>query len=135
MTPEKYAEAGTEHSHQVAVFLWGARHLKTHPMLEWLYAIPNGGERNKIVAARLKAEGVKSGVSDLCLPFKAKGYSGLYIEMKKPGGRESTEQKKFGAFVQTQGFLYRCCMNWQEAVETLKWYLDIDAPVLTPDLT
>src|SRR5687768_14032002 len=102
MDPAKYAEAGTEHAHQVAVFIWCSKHLKNFPMLQWLYAIPNGGERNKAVAARLKAEGVKSGVSDLCLPYRAKGYGGLYIEMKKPGGKESTEQKEFGAFVQTQ---------------------------------
>ncbi len=133
MLPEKYAEAGSEHAHQVAVFMWCSRQLKDFPMLKWLYAVPNGGERNRAVAARLKAEGVKSGVSDLCLPYRSKGYSGLYIEMKKPGGRESAEQKEFGAFVQSQGFLYRCCMNWEEAVETLKWFLDIPAPIRAED--
>ena len=125
MSPEKYAQAGTEHSHQVAVFMWCSRYLELYPVLKWLYAIPNGGERNKAVAARLKAEGVKSGVSDLCLPVRAQGYSGLYIEMKKPGGKESKEQKEFGAFVSDQGFCYKLCMTWEEAVEVLKWYLDI----------
>lgn len=125
MSPEKYAEVGTEHAHQVAVFMWVSKLLKDYPMLEWLYAVPNGGERNPAVAARLKAEGVKSGVSDLCLPYRAKGYSGLYIEMKKPKGKESKEQIAFGAFVSTQGFLYRCCKSWVEAKETLSWYLDI----------
>jgi hypothetical protein len=125
MDPATYAKVGTEHAHQVAVFIWASRLLKKYPMLEWLYAVPNGGERNRAVAARLKAEGVKSGVSDLCLPYRAKGYSGLYIEMKKPGGKESKEQKEFGAFVSTQRFLYRCCTSWDEAVETIAWYLDI----------
>lgn len=126
MNPAKYAEAGTEHSHQVAVFMWAAYHLQAHPELEWLYAIPNGGERNRAVAARLKAEGVKAGVSDLCLPAARRGFNGLYIEMKNLNGRESTDQKDFGKFVQTEGYLYRCCRGWLEARETLAWYLEID---------
>lgn len=125
MKPEDYAKVNSEHAHQVALFMWASKHRLAHPELKWLYAVPNGGERNPVVAARLKAEGVKSGVSDLCLPFRAKGYSGLYIEMKKPGGRESSEQMEFGAFVVSQGFLYRCCKGWEEAKETLMWYLDI----------
>ena len=32
-----------------------------------LYAVPNGGYRNAREAARFKAEGVRSGVPDLCL--------------------------------------------------------------------
>lgn len=128
MSPETYAKAGTEHAHQVAVFIWCSKHLKAHPELKWLHAIPNGGERNPAVAARLKAEGVKSGVSDLCLPARCKvgAYVGLYIEMKKPGGKESENQKEFGAFVQEQGYYYVCCDSWDKAVAIIKWYLDIN---------
>lgn len=125
MDPAKYAKSGTEHAHQVAVFMWCSRHLKTHPELKWLYAIPNGGERNPAVAARLKAEGVKSGVSDLCLPTSRHGFHGLYIEMKKPDGKESKEQKEFGAFLVEQGYHYECCFSWEEAIAILAWYLGI----------
>lgn len=126
MSPEQYAKAGTEHAHQVAVFMWCARHLKTHPELKWLFAIPNGGERNPAVAARLKAEGVKSGVSDLCLPVPRQGHNGLFIEMKKPLGKESSEQKEFGAFVGSQGFYYKCCYSWEEATSLIAHYMGID---------
>ena len=45
------------------------------------WAVPNGGKRSKSEAGRLKAEGVKSGVPDLCLI-----YDGMYygLEVKKP---------------------------------------------------
>ena len=45
------------------------------------WAVPNGGLRSKAEAGRLKKEGVKSGVPDLCLI-----YDGLYfgLEVKKP---------------------------------------------------
>ena len=45
------------------------------------FAIPNGGQRNKIVAAKLKAEGVKSGVPDICIVFDGMAH---FLEVKKP---------------------------------------------------
>jgi hypothetical protein len=125
MDPAKYAEAGTEHAHQVAVFMWAAFQFQKWPELKWMYAIPNGGERNVAVAARLRAEGVKSGVSDICLPVKRGNYSGLYIEMKKPGNLkgESKNQKEFGAFVVDQGFYYECCDHWEKARDLIIKYM------------
>lgn len=123
MSPEDYAKAGTEHSHQVALFMWSSQNLDKYPVLKWMYAIPNGGERNIAVAGRLKAEGVKSGVSDVCLPVSRLGWYGLYIEMKKPGGKESDKQKEFGAFLNEQGYYYLCCDHWEMARDVLVWYL------------
>ena len=39
-----------------------------------VFHIPNGGSRHKAEAARLKAQGVKAGVPDLCIPV-ARGNS------------------------------------------------------------
>lgn len=124
MNPADYAQVGTEHSHQVALFMWAAHQFQQYPELKWMYAIPNGGERNVAVAGRLRAEGVKSGVSDICLPVARGGFHGLYIEMKKPGGKESANQKEFGAFVQTQGYWYKCCDHWEMAREVIKLYMN-----------
>lgn len=43
-----------------------------------IFAIPNGGSRGQIEAGRLRAEGVESGVPDLCIPAWR-----LWIEMKR----------------------------------------------------
>jgi hypothetical protein len=125
MSPQDLAKPNTEHAHQVALFCWCSQNTITYPDLSKLFAIPNGGERNIIVAARLKAEGVKSGVSDLMLPVARQGFHGLFIEMKKPGKlkSESANQKAFGTQVQLDGYLYRCCDSWELAAETLTWYL------------
>ena len=48
-----------------------------------VFHIPNGGYRNKAEAAHLKAQGVRPGVPDLCVPVARHGYHGLYIEMKR----------------------------------------------------
>lgn len=47
-----------------------------------LFAVPNGGSRNIIEAKNLKAQGIKSGVSDLLLLISKKGYSCLCLESK-----------------------------------------------------
>jgi hypothetical protein len=123
MNPEKYAESGTEHAQQVALFMWLATLLPIYPEVKWIYATPNGGLRNPIVAARLKSEGVKAGISDICCPFARQGYHGFYIEMKKPGGKESKEQKEFGAFLKSEGYLYTMCDSWSKARDAITWYL------------
>ena len=123
MNPADYAATGTEHSHQVALFMWLATIIPKHPEARWIYAIPNGGKRDAITANRLKSEGVKSGVSDICLPFAKQGYHGFYIEMKKPKGKESPEQKEFGAFLTSQGYLYTMCDSWDKARDAITWYL------------
>jgi hypothetical protein len=123
MTPEQLAKPGTEHAHQVALFCWISYQIHKWPELKWMFAIPNGGERNPVVAARLKAEGVKSGVSDLCLPVSRLGYHGLYIEMKKPKGKESENQIEYGAFLAEQGYFYRCCDHWDKAAKLIEWYM------------
>ena len=96
-----------------------------YPELNLLYHIPNGGKRSKSEAARFKAEGVKSGVPDLCLPVARGGYHGLYIEMKTESGHTSDEQEWWGERLQAQGYVWRVCHGWQAAVAVLEWYLQL----------
>lgn len=90
-----------------------------------LFAIPNGGERNVIVAARLKAEGVRSGVPDLFLAFSNGDFNGLFIEMKKQkGGRVSDSQKTYIELLQKRGYCAVVCNGWMEAKEEIERYLN-----------
>lgn len=131
MTPDQLAKSGTESGHQRAVFCWAALNQNRWPELKWLHHIPNGGSRGDDAKSRairggaLKAEGVRTGVADICLPVKRGEYSGLYIEMKKPGKIKTTsaEQKEFGDFVKAQGFGWVVCDNWESAVQVIQEYL------------
>jgi hypothetical protein len=68
-----------------------------------VYAIPNGGFRNKMEAIRLKRQGVVAGVSDLHFIHKGKIY---FIEVKSENGKQSLLQSQFQKFVEGQGFTY-----------------------------
>jgi len=45
------------------------------------FAIPNGGKRSKSEAGKFRAEGVKSGIPDLCLIMSGFAY---FLEVKRP---------------------------------------------------
>lgn len=53
-----------EANEQTALFHWAAFAAKhEHPELALMFAVPNGGHRHPVVAAKLKAQGVKAGVT------------------------------------------------------------------------
>lgn len=123
MTPEDIAKPGTERAEQMALFAWAALNVGTYPVLRWMYAIKNQEKGGVIRGANFKAEGVKAGVSDICLPVARKNFHGMFIEMKKQGGKESKEQIEFGKFIKQNGYAYVVCFSWDEAVEALEYYL------------
>lgn len=91
--------------------------------LQLIHAIPNGGGRSKAEAGRLKAEGVKSGVSDLFLPVARGRYHGLYIELKKAGGTPTSDQKWWAIRMHEEG--YRCviCNDPETVMSVITAYL------------
>lgn len=54
-----------------------------------IFAVPNGGSRHMLEAVNLKATGVLAGVPDLVV-LDHRGQA-LFLEVKKPGGKESPE--------------------------------------------
>jgi hypothetical protein len=50
------------------------------------FSVPNGGQRNKIVAAKLKAEGAKAGIPDLCIIHEGQAF---FLEVKRPASGSS----------------------------------------------
>lgn len=114
-----------EHSEQVNLIKWWAMaHNRFGVAEELLFAIPNGGERNVIVASRLKAEGVRAGVPDLFLAVKRGNHGGLFIEMKKPkGGRVSDNQKTMLQTLSDYGYVTSVCKGWLEAKARIEQYL------------
>lgn len=126
MTPEQLAKSGSEHAHQTALFAWAAILANTGRWeLSLLFAIPNGGLRDKITAAKLKAEGVKPGVSDLFLPVPRGKWHGLFIEMKILGNEKpKPAQVQFMNDMKKMGYGACVCVGWLQAATTILAYLD-----------
>lgn len=72
---------------QTWLFQWVATQENRYPELELLHHIPNGGKRDKKTAEKLKAEGVKAGVPDICLPVARKGYNNRIDKLNKAGNK------------------------------------------------
>lgn len=98
--------------------------LPTWPELALLYAVPNGGKRSRKTAADLKAEGVKPGVPDYCLPVPRGGHHGLYLELKRlRGGRVEPEQREWLAALVANGYRAEVARGWEQAWAVLRDYL------------
>lgn len=114
----------TEAQEQMTLFSWAAMQSGKYPELKLLYHVPNGGSRHKAEAGRLRAEGVKAGVPDLCLPVARGKYHGLYIELKRQrGGRASEFQSAWLTALSAQGYKAALCCGWESAAETIIEYL------------
>lgn len=90
--------------------------------LDMIYAIANGGKRNPREAAKLKREGVKSGVPDLHLPIALNGYNGLYIEMKHGKNKTSSNQDIWIKRLNENGYLTLVAYEFEGAKEIIEKY-------------
>lgn len=116
----------TESEEQRAVMEWAEAASGRWPELKLLYHVPNEGQRSMATGGRLRAEGLKSGVPDLCLPSARGGYHGLYIEMKRrQGGRTSPEQKEWLEALEAEGYKTALCRGADAAIETIMGYLTL----------
>jgi hypothetical protein len=113
----------TEHAEAVALMRMVRLHEARWPELRLLYAIPNGGDRHPVVAAKMKAEGVRAGVPDYCLPVARGGYHGLYVELKTPTGYPSREQRAWIAALREQGYRAEVCRGWAAAWDVIREYM------------
>ena len=114
----------TEHQEQAMLIAWARMTETQYPELALLHAIPNGGWRHKATAGKLKAEGLKPGVPDLCLPVARHGYHGLYLEMKSRKGRVRQSQKWWLDRLNEQGYHAVVCKGFASAVDVIVQYLD-----------
>ena len=90
MQKQRHNSAALPCPHEAAeqrnIFEWAGLMRRAHPELQLLYHVPNEGKRTWRTGARLKSEGLKPGVPDICLPVARGKYHGLYVELKLVAG-------------------------------------------------
>jgi hypothetical protein len=113
----------SEHDLQKAIFQWA--HLYGHRIkdLEFMFAVPNGGHRHKGTARRLKAEGVKPGVADICLPVPRGGFHGLWAECKVGKNQLTPEQRDFLFAMGVLGYKTTVWRSFEQAIDEIEKYL------------
>lgn len=124
--PMRRAPVDFEGTEQVALMRWLECRFQAAYAVTW--HTPNGGRRDKVTAAKLKAQGVKAGIPDLQLAMARGGYFGLFIEFKAtpPHDAEvSKSQKDMLSKLQGQGYLAIVCRGMNEAMAQIGAYLEL----------
>lgn len=111
-----------EHRIQCACVRWFR--LKYPKLRNVLFAVPNGGRRDSVTGEKLKKEGVTSGVADLILLRSNRFYGSLCVEMKKPGGYQSSSQKEWQKDAEANGAKYVVCRSLDEFMKVVTDYLN-----------
>lgn len=84
-----------------------------------IFSIPNGGLRNKVVAKRMKMEGLRKGVPDLFIPRWF-----LWVEMKRvKGGSVSKDQKDWIEYLSSIGHEVIVGKGWQDAINQVEQFI------------
>lgn len=103
----------TEDILQAEIFKWYHNNfcLPIHEPRNYIFSVPNGGLRNKREAAKMKATGLKAGVSDLIVlqPNRC-----IFVELKTQVGKQSDKQKDFESIVKSLGFEYFVVRSLEE---------------------
>ena len=115
----------TEHEIQCDFF----RKLKTlaliYPEVDTFHALPNAGKRSPRVGIYMKAEGLKSGMPDTCLPVPIGEYGALYIEFKRaePKTYLKPHQREIIARLREVGNCIEVARSSSEAIAITEQYM------------
>ena len=119
--PQRKRPDDEEHRLQCACVNWFRLQYPTHATA--LFAVPNGGRRDRVSGAKLKAEGVLPGVSDLILLLPRGNHHGLLIEMKTESGKQSQAQRDWQRDMVHRGYKYLVIRSIDEFIDMVTDYL------------
>ncbi len=114
----------SEHEEQALLFEWAQLQQHHIPELALLFAIPNAGKRSYAAASYMQAEGLKSGVPDICLPIARGGWHSLFIELKYGKNTPSAEQTAWIAALKEHGNAAYIAWGFEAARDLILCYLE-----------
>jgi hypothetical protein len=122
-TPEKKIQAD--------FITWRNQNKREYPLLNAIFAVPNGIWAFKSVAKGMVAQGMTAGILDvICLaPSHDRKYFGLLIEFKNEVGELSDEQKFFIKFFSDLGYRTAIVRDADDAKILVKEYLGLTIPI------
>lgn len=116
--------AASESQEQQMLMKWIDFAMSKYPALGLIYHIPNERKCSNWQGGKLKREGVRAGVPDLCLPVANKNHNALYIEMKrKKGNKPTANQLLWLNKLNEYGNLAVVCYGSDQAITVIEKYL------------
>lgn len=109
---KNYRANASEFQECASLIEWA--HVTAIPFARRLIHIPNEGRRSVVTGARLKKIGMTAGVFDYFFGVPCAPFSGLWLEMKRKGGKLSAAQEQFQRDW-SPAFLCRTCDSWESA--------------------
>lgn len=114
----------SEAQEQMAVIDWWRFAHKKYGVPECsLLHVANEGTGSAARGRLQKKQGVRAGVADLFLSVPRGGRGGLWIEMKRKGGRVRPEQREFLTQMQSLGYDGAVCHGAEEARSVITAYM------------
>ncbi len=103
---------------QASIVKWFTNNycLKFHNPQCCIFAVPNGGKRNKIEAMKMISTGTLAGVSDLIVIIPNKV---IFVEIKTKKGIQSDKQKEFENTVSKLGFKYKIIRSLNDFIDLI----------------
>ena len=114
----------TESQAQRLVFSWADWQKSKYPQLKAMYHAANEGKRSRIAGAELKRQGMKPGVSDICLPYASGKYNNLYVELKTGNNKATEDQLKFIDVINALGGKAVIAYGSEAAIQVITAYLE-----------
>ena len=119
-----------EGQEQTRLMLWlkgeSNRGTVVGPAHAFTHAVPNGGSRHGLEAAKMKQQGVRSGVSDLVIAVPRGGYHGLYLELKATPPHDAAlaeSQRDWLTKMEAQGYCAVLALGVDEARAAITEYM------------
>ena len=115
-----------EGNEQTAFFRW--LELQHPDVFAVTYHTPNGGHRSKSEGGRLKGQGVKAGVPDVCIAIAKGGYFGLYVEFKATPPHDSavsSSQYDWLINLEKNGYKSVVCKGLDSLIAEVEAYLKL----------
>jgi len=119
----------SEHDDQVLLFNLLRSLERDYPVLEYVFAVPNGGYRPVSTGKKMKMEGARAGVPDIWVPVPMRSKNGMVIEMKRGYKRgknkPSDDQVKWMNMMADMNWLAFVAYHRETARKLIMSYLDL----------
>lgn len=111
----------TEDQHHMALVQW----VRFHPWWNCFIHIPNEQKAGPQFLGKLKKMGLIKGVPDFFLAIPARGFPGMWLEIKATKKKPTKDQMAFLNCMNDQGYLCKWSDDLDYSINTISYYLDL----------